>query len=103
MNKMNSSLHKREKFKWVFYDKYSAFYSRPLSSMKEINDVLSQYFMPERVPLFNKIKLCLEQKSVNKKIKTLFTIKEINLIDKLLICCILIKHRNIELNISVWN
>ena len=96
MNKMNSSLCKLEKYKRAFFNKYSTFYSRPLSSMKEINDALSQYFIVDRVPLFNKIKLCLEQKSCNNKIRILFTIKEINLIDKLLICCILIKHRNIE-------
>jgi glycosyltransferase involved in cell wall biosynthesis len=96
MNKMNSRLHKRVTFEWLFRDKYSTFYSKNTSSMNEINDTLSQYFIPERVPLFNKIKICLEQRSFNKQIKTLLTIKEINLINKLLICCILMRHRNIE-------
>jgi len=91
--KENRVLNKQIK---MFFDKYSTFYSRPLSSMNEINDVLSKYFIPERIPLFNKITMCLEQKTVKNKIWHLFNIKEINLIDKLIICCILIKHRKIE-------
>jgi len=97
MNTINLNANKGyrifNKYKRIFLDKYSTFYSRPLSSMKEINDVLSQYFIPGRVPLFNKIKLCLEQKSVNRKIKTLFTINEINLINKILICYMIIRQR----------
>jgi len=98
MNTISTNTKKRIFYKYIkiFLDKYSTFYSRPLSGLKEINISLSQHFLPERFPLFNNIMLCLEQKSFKNKIRILFTISEINLIDKVLIFYIIFRNRNIE-------